>query len=61
MAKEFLTENKIDFEDVDLTSDQEAAEALMKKSGQMVVPQIEINGEILVGFDEPILKEKLGL
>lgn len=61
MAKDFLKENKVEFEDVDLTSDQAAAEELMKKSGQMVVPQIEIDGEIMIGFDEEKLKSKLDL
>ncbi len=61
MAKEFLTKNNVEFEDIDLATDQAAGEELMKKSGQMVVPQIEIDGEIMVGFDEEKLKNKLDL
>lgn len=51
-AKQFFKENKVDFEDVDVSSDINAAREMVKKSGQMGVPVIDFNGEIIVGFDE---------
>ena len=53
--KAFLKEKGIEFKDVDVSSDNQAAEEMIKKSGQMGVPVSDINGEIVVGFD----KEKI--
>ena len=60
-VKEFLKENKVPFTTIDVTSDQKAAKEMVEKSGQMGVPVIDVNGKILVGFNEPKLKEALGL
>ena len=49
--KEFLKENNIEFEDIDVAQDAEAREEMIKKSGQMGVPVVEIDDEIVVGFD----------
>ncbi|MEE9322984.1 MAG: glutaredoxin domain-containing protein [Candidatus Aenigmarchaeota archaeon] len=59
MAKEFLKEKGIEFEDVDVSTDQEAAKEMIKKSGQMGVPQIEINGKMIIGFDREKLEKEL--
>ncbi len=61
MAKKFLKENNVDFEDIDVSSDQAKAEELVRKSGQMAVPVIDIEGEIIVGFDREKIKKALGL
>ena len=61
LTKEFLKENNIGFEEVDLSDDREKAMEIVKRSGQTSVPQIEIDGEIIVGFDKENLKEKLSL
>jgi glutaredoxin-like YruB-family protein len=59
--KEFLQENNIEFEDINVAEDQEAAKSMVDKTGQMGVPVSEIDGEFIIGFDEPKLKEKLNL
>ena len=61
MVKEFLKEKGVEFEDVDVSRNQEAAHEMIKKSGQMGVPQIEINGKIIVGFDKEAIERELGL
>jgi len=61
MAKHFLKENNIDFEEIDVASDRKAAEEMIEKSGQMGVPVIEIDGEIIVGFNKEALKKTLKL
>ncbi|MBU0531027.1 glutathione S-transferase N-terminal domain-containing protein [Patescibacteria group bacterium] len=61
LAKEYLRENNIEFEDIDVTADAKIAEELMAKTGQMAVPQIEIDGEFIIGFDQEKLAAKLGL
>ena len=58
-AKEFLKEKGIKFEDIDVASDQEAAKEMVEKSGQMGVPVIDIDGKIIVGFDQAKLEEAL--
>lgn len=59
--KQFLRDNNIDFEDVDVSSDQLEAEEMVRKSGQMGVPVVDIEGEIIIGFDKDRIKQALGL
>jgi glutaredoxin-like YruB-family protein len=59
MAKEFLKKSKIDFQEVDVSNNQEAAMEMIEKSGQSGVPVIEIDGKIIVGFDLPEIKKAL--
>ncbi|MBW3003891.1 glutaredoxin family protein [Candidatus Woesearchaeota archaeon] len=61
MAKEFLTENKIEYEERDVSVDQEAAKEMIEKSGQQGVPVILVDEEVVVGFDEPRLRELLNI
>ncbi len=60
-AKQFLTENNIPFENYDVSSDQQKAEEMIQKSGQMGVPVLDIDGQIIVGFDKERIKQALGL
>ena len=55
MAKDFFSERKIEFEEIDVSKDQEKAEEMVKLSGQMGVPVIKIGDKIIIGFD----KEKI--
>lgn len=61
MEKDFLRQNKIEFEDVDVSNDQKAANEMVKKSGQMGVPVTEVDGKIVIGFDKEKLKKLLGI
>jgi glutaredoxin-like YruB-family protein len=58
-AKNFLKEHKIEFEDIDVSGDHEAAHEMMEKSGQMGVPVLDINGTIIVGFNVEKIKDLL--
>lgn len=60
-AKQFLKENNIPFEDIDVAIDEAAAAEMVKASGQMGVPVLDIEGEIIVGFDKERIKQALGL
>ncbi len=51
MAKDYLKKNNVAFEDINVNEDQEKAREMVEKSGQMGVPVLDINGEIIVGFD----------
>lgn len=57
--KKFLKEHNIEFEDIDVSQDEKARDEMVKKSGQMGVPVVEINGEIVVGFDREKIKQLL--
>ena len=61
MAKEFFKANKVEFEDIDVSSNREAAEHMIERSGQMGVPVIGVGDQIIVGFDKPALKKALGI
>jgi len=60
-VKKFLKDNNIVFEDIDVSADEEMAKEMMQKSGQLGVPVIDINGEIIIGFDQNRIKQTLGL
>ncbi len=60
-AKDFFRENNIEFEEVDVAGDTKAAEAMLMNSGQLTVPQIEIDDELFIGFDQKALSDKLGI
>jgi len=57
--KDFLKEKNIKFEDIDVSKNQKKLEEMIRKSGQMGVPQIEINGKIIVGFDKAAIEKEL--
>lgn len=61
MAKEFFAKNNVQYEEKDVVSDVAAREEMIKKSGQMGVPVIEIGGQIIIGFDLPRIKTALGI
>ena len=60
-AKEFLKENKVSFDDVDVSADHQKAKEMVEKSGQMGVPVIDINGTIIIGFDQERIRAELGI
>jgi glutaredoxin 3 len=60
-TKQFLDTNGISYQDFNVAQDQAARDEMVKKSSQTAVPVIIIDGEIVVGFNESALKEKLGI
>jgi glutaredoxin 3 len=56
-----LEKNSIPYENLDVGENEEAREEMVKKSGQLGVPVIEVDGEILLDFNEKELKQKLGI
>lgn len=59
--KRHLQENNIRYREVDVSADQKAAEDMVRKSGQQGVPQTDINGQIIVGFDKNRINSLLGI
>lgn len=60
-AKQFLKDQNIPFEDIDVSTNETAAEEMIQRSGQMGVPVLDIDGEIIIGFDKPKIAQALGL
>lgn len=50
MAKNYLKQKQIPFQEFDVSQDQRRAEEMVRKSRQMGVPVLDVNGKIIVGF-----------
>lgn len=59
MAKDFFKKNNIEFEEKDVRADEQAKKDAEEKSGQRGVPVIEIDGQIIVGFDKAAIEKAL--
>ena len=60
-TKQFLDDNKVTYQSIDVATDKAARDEMVSKTGQLGVPVIDVDGELSVGFDEKWLKEKLNL
>jgi len=56
-----LDDNKVTYENADVSKDTNARDEMVNKTGQLGVPVVDIDGEITVGYDEKWIKEKLGI
>ena len=61
MAKGFFAQHNVKYEEKNVAVDEKAREEMVKKSGQLGVPVIDVHGTIVVGFDKRRLSELLGL
>lgn len=59
--KQFLKQHDFEFEDIDVSKDEKALEEMIQKSGQMGVPVLEIENQIIVGFDKPKIVNTLDI
>lgn len=60
-VKSYLAQRKVPFREVDISRDASAARDLVRRTGQMGVPVVEIDGRPVVGFDKPQIDRLLGL
>ncbi len=58
-AKHYFMERKIPFREYNVASDRRKADEMVRKSGQMGVPVLDINGKIIVGFNQPEIERAL--
>ncbi|OGD23223.1 NrdH-redoxin [Candidatus Azambacteria bacterium RBG_16_47_10] len=61
MAKDYFKEHNVMYEEKDVTMDMDAQEEMIEKSGQMGVPVIAIDGEMIIGFDQKRIAELLAI
>ncbi len=59
IAKKYFRENRVPFTEFDVSRDQRRADEMVRKSGQMGVPVIDINGKVIVGFNQPEIEKSL--
>ncbi|MBI4059539.1 glutathione S-transferase N-terminal domain-containing protein [Candidatus Giovannonibacteria bacterium] len=59
MAKEFFKTNNVSYEEHNVAEDAKAREEMIQKSHQLGVPVIDVDGEIVVGFDRGALAKLL--
>ncbi len=60
-AKQFLKDSNIEFENVDVSTNPDKAQEIVDKSGQMGVPVLDIEGQIIIGFDKEAIQKALNL
>jgi len=61
MAKEYFKTNNIVYTEYDVASNIEKRKEMMEKSGQMGVPVVVIDDQLIIGFDKPQISQLLGL
>jgi len=61
LAKQFFTENNVEYTEVDVAADAEKRTEMIEKTGQMGVPVIEVDDQVVVGFEEAKVREMLGM
>lgn len=61
MAKDFLSEHSIPFEEINVAADVAKRKEMIEKSGQMGVPVIDVDGDVMVGYDQSTLAAKVGI
>jgi glutaredoxin 3 len=61
MAKDLFSANNVAFEEFNVASDLQKRQEMVQKSGQMGVPVITIDDEVIIGFDRSRLTKTLGI
>lgn len=59
MAKDYFRQSGVQFTEYNVAADQRKADEMVRKSGQMGVPVIDINGRIIIGFNKPEIDRAL--
>ncbi len=61
IAKDYFKKNNVEYLELNVATNEKARETMVEKSGQMGVPVIDIDGNIVIGFDENTLAQILKL
>jgi len=61
ILKAFLDEHKAEYENIDVAANAAARNEMVNKTGQLGVPVVEIDGELIIGFDKKRISELLGI
>lgn len=61
MAKNFFQQNNVQYQELDVASDTTARDEMIQKTGQFGVPVIDVDGKLIIGFDQAQLRQMLGI
>lgn len=61
LAKEFFAEHKVAYQEFDVSTNTDKRKEMVEKTGQLGVPVIEIDGKIIIGFDESTIIKMLSI
>ena len=61
LAKDFFIENNIAYTEYDVAADAKKRKEMVDKTGQLGVPVIDIDGNVMVGFNEESISQALGI
>jgi len=61
MAKDYFKQNNVAYTEHDVAADMQKRQEMLDKSHQFGVPVIDIDGQMIIGFDKPKIKQLLGL
>lgn len=59
MAKQYFNQNNVEYQEKDVTTNAALQTEMIERSGQMSVPVILVDDQVVVGFDKPRLQELL--
>jgi glutaredoxin 3 len=60
-VKQFLADNNVQYQDLNVADDKGARDEMIKMTHQMAVPTVSVNGDFVVGYNEKAIKEKLNI
>lgn len=60
-VKDLLEDNNIAYVNIDVSADRAARDEMINLTGHISVPVIDIDGDVIVGYDETLLKQKLAI
>lgn len=60
-AKDFFKKNNVPYTEYNVAADQAKRAEMVEKSGQLGVPVIDIGGDVVVGYDEKLIADLLGI
>ena len=61
MAREFFKEHNVEYTEYNVAEDAERRDEMINRSGQMGVPVIDVDGQLIIGFDKARLMQMLGI
>ncbi len=59
MAKSWFRQKNISFTEHNVAANMAKAQEMVKKSGQMGVPVIDVHGQVIIGFNQPAIERAL--
>ena len=57
--KQYLKDKRVEFIEIDVSQNEQERDDMVKKSGQIGVPVLDIDGSIIIGFDKEKIDQSL--